>query len=171
MKLLIALGSIVGAFVAFLMTGKLKLTEEQKDAVWLGLIIYFYACLTLIDFIVVGWLGEFGLQWSDIWAMPYWITLALIYVSITFLVTWHYYMATDNLKNSVKYGAVVFFSLIGAFLDWIWFLYAMSVYPMDAQWTWMWQYMVFGWWNGWAQVVWSLLMLVVLIVVWKKLSR
>ena len=146
-------------FIILVLMGKRKLTNTQKECVWLGLIIYCFAVFGWMDYNVVI-LGQI----TNL--MPYWLSLATIYIALAFIVAWHSFMETESVRNAARHGLTVFLFLVGAFADWFFFLWAGYVNDLNIQWWWMWQSMVFDYWTGWLQIGWSLLMVAVTFVVW-----
>lgn len=157
---------VIGAFIGILLVlvGKANLNKEQKECVWFGVIIYLFAVVGYIDYTVV----MAGPYWPN-GLMPYWMSLATLYIALTFLVSWHSYMYTDSVKNAFKHGFVTISFLIGALADWFFFLWGGYVDNLNMQWTWMWQHMVFGWWTGWAQIAFSLCTVLAIVLIWIKI--
>lgn len=155
------IGAIIGVLLSLL--GKANLDKDQEDAVWFGLVLYFFAVLAWLDYTVV----IVGPYWPD-GLMLYWMSLATLYIALTFIVTWHEWMNSWKVKNTIRHGAVTFLFLVGALADWFFFCIQGYVNDLSMQWTWMWQHMVFGWWTGWAQLAWSLMIVGVIAVIWIK---
>ena len=155
----------VGALIAVILVllGKRKLTKDQKECVWFGIVVYCFAVVGWIDYNVIHIVAKYPVD-----LMPYWLSLATLYIALTFIVTWHSFMETESVRNAAKHGLTVFLFLVGAFADWFYFLWAGSIDPLESQWWWMWQHMVFGWWTGYAQITWSLCIVVVIIGIWIK---
>lgn len=159
---------VAGALIAIILVllGRATLNKAQREYVWLGLLIYFYAVLGWVDYTAMYVMPhDFTLQTIQ-HLMSYWMSLATVYVALAFIVTWHSYMYTDSIRNAARHGLISFFFLIGAFADWFFFLIDQGVPALDSQWFWMWQGIVFGWWTGYAQIAWSLWMVVLTIAVW-----
>jgi len=160
-KIIWTAGALIG--IILLILGKRKMSRIQKECTWFGLIVYFFAVLGWMDYNVIHIVAGHPCN-----LMPYWLSLATLYIALTFIVTWHSYMETWNPKIAAKHGLTVFLFLVGAFADWFFFLWAGYVNDLNMQWAWMWQHMVFGWWTGYAQITWSLCIVVVIIGIWIK---
>lgn len=152
-----------GALIAIILVilGRRKLTKEQRESVWLGTVVYFFAVLAWLDYTVV----IAGPYWPG-GLMPYWLSLATIYIALAFIVTWHAFMETDSVRNAARHGLTVLLFLVGAFADWFFFLWAGYVDDLSSQWWWMWQHMAFGYWNGYLQIIWSACMLATMAMIW-----
>lgn len=155
---------VLGAILALLsiIFSWLGINKEHAENIWLIIVIYLLAVIGWLDYTVV----LVGPYWPG-GLMPYWLSLATLYIAVTFLIIWHSYIFTESVKTAIRHGSVIFLCLVGALADWFFFLWAGYVDNLSMQWTWMWQHMVFGWWNGYAQVVWSVSIVILIILIWK----
>lgn len=158
-KILWILGAILASLLAIL--SWLGVSKEHAENIWLIIVIYLLAVIGWLDYTVV----LVGPYWPE-GLMPYWMSLATLYIAITFVITWHSYVFTESVKTAVRHGSVMFLCLVGALADWFFFLWAGYVDNLSSQWWWMWQHMVFGWWTGYAQIVWSVFIVILIILIW-----
>ena len=106
---------------------------------WAAISIFFAFVLvfTFNDKVVHNDLYSYGLQFSDNWAIPYWVNYFFMYevaILATTAICWNKWF-------------FVFTELFVIFTtqDIVYFLWA-GYFP-TGEWTWMWQYNIFGTWT------------------------
>jgi len=133
---------------------------------WLLIVLVVFLSITGLDFVVNSILYSYGLGFSLTWYIPYLVGLSVTIFSICGLVMWQSYEDTGNVCVALKRGAVLFLAHFGGLIDCLYFLvYSGGRVPL-GEWTWMWQYWLFGTWNWTLQAIWSFSFLVLILGLW-----
>jgi len=160
-KVIWTVGALIAIFLAI--AGIVKTTKSQRQCIWFGLIAYFYVVLAWLDYIVV-----FVISKHPVDLMFYWLALATIYIGLAFVVSWQAFMHTNNAKTAARHGLTILLILVGSLADWFFFV-IQGLPDLNAQWLWLWQGLLFGYWTGYLQIGWSLFILGIIGLVWTKL--
>lgn len=132
--------------------------------------------LTGIDYIMHNWLYNWGLRFDYSWAYPYWILLALTFVSIGAVGASAYVLDRKRrfIRLKKKKIFAVFFTLIAehfaAYLDSLfWLIHALAGKRVDwiSNWWWSPYSKIFGYWNLGANLLLNLITLILLYKMWK----
>lgn len=145
----------------------LKKSHLWESIGWFVFVLLVFLSLTGVDFVVNNILYSFGLGFYSSWYVPYRIGLSMTVFSICFLVTWQSFSDTGSVGVALKRGLTLFLAYMGGLIDWMFFLVYSRGMVYSGEWTWMWQYSIFGTWNWKLQVVWSLGFLVLIFALWK----
>jgi hypothetical protein len=134
---------------------------------WFSLVLIVFLSITGVDFVVNNILYSHGLAFSYSWYIPYLTGLSATILSICFLVAWQSYEDTASMNIALKRGLTLFFAHLGGLIDWLFFLIYNGGQVYAGEWTWMWQYSLFGTWNWQLQGVWSISFLALVLATWK----
>ena len=134
---------------------------------WLLMVLVVFLSITGLDFVVNSILYSYGLQFSFAWYIPYLLGISVTVLSMTILIMWQSYADTGNVGVAFKRGSTLVLAHLGGLIDCFYFLvYSGANVPM-GEWTWMWQYWIFGTWNWILQTIWSFSFLLLIIGLWK----
>ena len=127
----------------------------SKSNCWLLIVLAIFLSITGLDFVVNSILYSYGLNFSSVWYIPYLVGISATIFSICVLVVWQSYEDTGNVSVALRRGSILLLAHIGGLIDCLYFLvYNGGRVPL-GEWTWMWQYWLFGTWNWTLQVIWS----------------
>ena len=134
---------------------------------WLIAVLVVFSSITGIDFAVNNTLYSYGLTFSFVWYLPYLVGLSATVISICILVMWQSYEDTRNVSVALKRGSILLLADIGGLIDCLYFMvYNRGIVPF-GEWTWMWQYWLFGTWNWTLQIIWSFSFMLLILGLWK----
>jgi len=134
---------------------------------WLLIVLVIFFSITGLDYIVNSTLYSYGLNFNTVWYIPYLIGISATIFSICVLVSWQSYEDTGNSSVALKRGSILLLAHIGGLIDCLFFLiYNRGIIP-SGEWTWMWQYWLFGTWNWTLQAIWSGSFLFLILLIWK----
>jgi hypothetical protein len=134
---------------------------------WFTLVLVVFLSLTAVDFVVNNVLYSYGLRFSYSWYILYQVGFSMVIFSICFLVVWQSYEDTASVNVALKRGLTLFFAHLGGLIDCLFFLVYNGGQVYSGEWTWMWQYTLFGTWNWKLQTIWSFGFLVLTLALWK----
>jgi len=141
------------------------------------LIQLFLFSLTSIDYIVHNTLYKYGLIFNNDWANVYWALLFLTFQSVALLASATYWL---NRKSPRKLTAFTIWITItaehfGCFLDTLYFMiYLILGHPLTnalANWWWMPQSKIFGFWNLWINIIYNIIWFIPLIYLWYRVKN
>ena len=134
---------------------------------WLLIVLFFFLCITGLDFVVNSVLYSYGLDFSYAWYIPYQVGLSVTVLSICVLVAWQSYEDMRSVNVALKRGSTLFLAHLGGLIDCLFFLVYNGGRVYLGEWTWMWQYWLIGTWNWTLQAIWSISFLMLIVGVWK----
>ena len=134
---------------------------------WILIVLIVFLCITGLDFVVNSILYSYGLGFSFGWYIPYLVGLSVTILSICGLVMWQSYEDTGNMSVALKRGLIIFLAHFGGLIDCLYFLVFNGGRMHLGEWTWMWQYWLFGTWNWTLQAIWSFSFLLLIAILWK----
>ena len=126
-----------------------------------------FLCITGIDFVVNNILYSYGLGFSFGWYIPYVVGLSSIIFSICGLVMWQSYEDIGDVSVALKRGLIIFLAHLGGLIDCLYFLVFDETKIFWGEWTWMWQYWLFGTWTWMLQVIWSFSFFLLIVGLWR----
>ncbi len=144
-----------------------KKFSERGSKWWLVAVLIVFTSISGLDFAVNSTLYSYGLIFDFSWYIPYLLGLSATIVSICILVMWQSYEDTGNVTIALKRGSILLLADIGGIIDCMYFLVYNEGRVPWGEWTWMWQYWLFGTWNWSLQVIWSFSFMLLIVGVWK----
>ena len=132
--------------------------------------------VTGIDFIVHSTLYDYGLIFSNTWAVPYWTLLGLVFFGLAFCSVSAYNI--DRKKINIYKSILVFITIIaehnGGILDTLWFV----IYRiLNGNWggafgNWTWHpYSTIGFYNLYSNLTLNVIVIVILTIAWYWVLR
>ncbi len=160
------------------MLWNLKWSLCVKMMKYLGIFRWFFTLFlvllsaTWIDHIVHCQLYSYGLVFSFDWAIPYWVALSVLFVTIGFQTStsyWVFRRETGRHKaTSALLGVTVIWVYIGGYLDLLhWWVFYRSFPPANLEWWWS----PFNWalgldWRTSDQLTYGSVMTIILVTLW-----
>jgi hypothetical protein len=144
-----------------------KESHLSKSNWWIFIVLIVFLNITGLDFVVNNLLYSYGLGFSFGWYVPYVVGLSSIILSICGLVMWQSYEDMRNVSVALKRGLIIFLAHFGGLIDCLYFLVFNGGRVYSGEWTWMWQYWLFGTWNWMLQAIWSFSFLLLIVSLWR----
>ncbi len=142
--------------------------KRSNMLVWFGITAIFYLVLTKIDIIVHYQLYQYGLQFDDAWAEPYWICLTLSFMSLAAMSVSSYWLESRT-KNKFLVILIVLTILVPyifGFEDVIWFIWRGEFPAENVEWTWYWLHKYFPPWTTSKHITYCALGMAALALCW-----
>ena len=138
---------------------------------WFFTLLLVLLSATGIDYIVHRQLYSYGLVFSFDWAIPYWIALTVLFITVGFQTSASYWVSrretARNKATGAMLGLTVIWVYIGGYIDLLWWVFDRSFPPTDLEWWWS----PFHWalgldWRTGDQLVYTLVMTIILAILW-----
>jgi hypothetical protein len=153
----------------------IKLQSFIDESFYLLFVQLALITITGIDWIIHSLLYHFGLQFSYVWAIPYWCLLNILFWIIAFLSVSAYFIDREPI-NKIKGLAVFGTSMIEFYFNILDSLFFLIERVVTGQWgnaftNWWWSPFswIFGYWDLSSNIILNIIGIIIIITIWFKI--